>query len=75
MAIDGGFCPAARDDRVGSRASILTSQLPIEHWHEYLNEPTLADAIMDRPIHCSHKIHLQGKESMCERASKKTAKG
>ena len=63
------------DDRVGSRASIITSQLPIEHWHEYLNEPTLADAIMDRLIHCSHKIHLQGKESMRERASKKTAKG
>ena len=63
------------DDRVGSRASILTSHLPIEHWHEYLNEPTPADAIMDRLIHCSHKIHLQGKESMRERASKKAAKG
>ncbi|MGH7083974.1 MAG: IS21-like element helper ATPase IstB [Steroidobacteraceae bacterium] len=63
------------DDRVGSRASILTSQLPIEHWHEYLNDPTLADAIMDRLIHCSHKIHLQGKESMRERTSKKAAKG
>ena len=63
------------DDRVGSRASILTSQLPIEHWHEYLNDPTLADAIMDRLIHCSHKIHLHGKESMRERASKKAGKG
>jgi len=63
------------DDRVGSRASILTSQLPIEHWHEYLNDPTLADAIMDRLIHRSHKIHLQGKESMRERTSKKAAKG
>ena len=63
------------DDRVGSRASILASQLPIEHWHEYLNDPTLADAIMDRLIHCSHKIHLQGKESMRERVSKKAAKG
>ncbi len=30
------------DDRVGSRASILTSQLPIEHWHEYLNEPMVS---------------------------------
>ena len=38
-------------------------------------DPTLADAIMDRLIHCSHKIHLQGKESMRERASKKAAKG
>ena len=50
-------------------------QLPIEHWHEYLNDPTLADAIMDRLIHCSHKIHLHGKESMRERASKKAGKG
>jgi DNA replication protein DnaC len=63
------------DDRVGSRASILASQLPIEHWHEYLNDPTLADAIMDRLIHSSHKIHLHGKESMRERASKKAEKG
>ena len=63
------------DDRVGSRASILTSQLPIEHWHEYLNDPTLADAIMDRLIHCSHKIHLQGKESMRKRTSKKAGEG
>jgi len=64
------------DDRVGSRASIITSQLPIEHWHEYLNDPTLADAIMDRLVHCSHKIHLQGKESMRRRtaAGKESAK-
>ena len=57
------------DDRVGSRASILTSQLPIEHWHEYLNDPTLADAIMDRLVHCSHQIHLKGKESMRNRVA------
>ena len=62
------------DDRVGSRSSIVTSQLPIEHWHEYLNDPTLADAIMDRLIHRSHKIHLQGKESMRRRAGKHGSK-
>jgi DNA replication protein DnaC len=65
------------DDRVGSRASILVSQLPTEHWHEYLKEPTLADAIMDRLVHSSHRIHLQGKESMRKRighASKDGAK-
>jgi DNA replication protein DnaC len=55
------------DDRVGSRSSIITSQLPLEHWHEYLNDPTLADAIMDRLVHRSHKIHLHGKESMRKR--------
>jgi len=57
------------DDRVGSRSSIVASQLPIEHWHEYLNDPTLADAIMDRLVHRSHKIHLHIKESMRKRLS------
>jgi DNA replication protein DnaC len=57
------------DDRVGSRALIMTSQLPIEHWHEYIGDPTLADAILDRLMHRSHQIHLQGKESMRKRAA------
>jgi DNA replication protein DnaC len=62
------------DDRIGCRASIVTSQLPIEHWHEYLNDPTVADAILDRLVHRSHQIHLQGKESMRKRYAAKTAK-
>jgi DNA replication protein DnaC len=33
------------EDRHGSRASIVTSQLPVEHWHEGIGEPTLADAL------------------------------
>jgi len=37
------------DDRV-TRATVITSQLPIDHWHTYLNDPTLADAILDRAI-------------------------
>ena len=48
------------DDRVGSASSIITSQLPVKHWHEYLNDPTLADAILDRIVHNSHRIALQG---------------
>ena len=48
------------DDRVNSRSSIITSQLPIERWHEYLNDPTLADAILDRIVHRSHKLKLTG---------------
>lgn len=51
------------DDRVGARATVITSQLPIEHWHEYLGEPTLADAILDRILHSSHRLTLTG-ESM-----------
>jgi len=52
------------DDRGGLRATLITSQLPIEHWHEYIGDPTLADAILDRLVHRSHRIHLQVKESM-----------
>jgi IstB-like ATP binding protein len=52
------------DDRVGSRSTIICSQLPPKSWHEYLNDPTVADAIMDRLMHRSHKIHLESKESM-----------
>jgi DNA replication protein DnaC len=61
------------DDRVGTRATIITSQLPLEHWHEYIGDPTLADAILDRLVHRSHRIHLQGKESMRERTATKAA--
>ncbi len=38
------------------------------HWHEYIGDPTLADAILDRLIHSAHKIHLEG-ESMRKRAA------
>ncbi len=56
------------DDRVGTRSTLITSQLPLEHWHEYIGDPTLADAILDRLIHSAHKIHLEG-ESMRKRAA------
>ncbi len=51
------------DDRVGSRATLITSQLPVTAWHAWLEEPTLADAILDRIVHGSHKMALKG-ESM-----------
>lgn len=48
------------DDRVGTRSTIITSQLPVEHWHAWLNDPTLADAILDRLVHQAHKFALKG---------------
>ncbi len=48
------------DDRTTARSTILTSQLPIEHWHAWLNDPTVADAILDRLVHRSHRIALKG---------------
>ena len=52
------------DDRIGTRSTLITSQLPINAWHTYLNDPTLADAILDRVVHSSHKIELKGTRSM-----------
>lgn len=62
------------DDRVGVRSTLVTSQLPIENWHDYIGDPTLADAILDRLIHSAHKIHLEGRESMRKHAAASTAK-
>lgn len=49
------------DDRYASRATVVTSQFPVEHWHQALGDPTLADAILDRLVHNAHRIKLQGK--------------
>lgn len=57
------------DDRVGSKATLITSQLPVNSWHEWLNDPTLADAILDRIVHSAHKIGLKG-ESMRRKQAK-----
>ena len=54
------------DDRIGTRSTLITSQLPVKDWHTYLNDPTLADAILDRVVHSSHKISLKATKSMRE---------
>ena len=51
------------EDRHGSRSTLITSQLPVSSWHDYLNEPTLADALLDRLLSGAHRIDLKG-ESM-----------
>jgi DNA replication protein DnaC len=48
------------DDRVGTRSTLITSQLPVTAWHAWLDDPTLADAILDRIVHSSHRIALKG---------------
>lgn len=48
------------EERHAKRAIIITSQLPVGAWHQYLNEPTIADAIMDRLTAREHRIELQG---------------
>jgi len=48
------------DDRHGTRSTIITSQLPVQHWHEAIGDPTLADAILDRLVHQAHTLNLTG---------------
>jgi hypothetical protein len=48
------------EDRYGNRSTIITSQLPPSKWHEYLGDPTVADAILDRLLHNAHRIVLKG---------------
>ena len=57
------------DDRFNVRSTLVTSQLPIQDWHQHLGDPTLADAILDRLVHNAYKINLKG-ESMRKRKSK-----
>ena len=51
------------DDRHGRASTIVTSQIPVEHWHDVIGDPTLGDAILDRLVHNAHRLQLAG-ESM-----------
>ena len=48
------------EDRNGRGATLVTSQVPVEQWHEVIGEPTLADAILDRLVHNAHRLNLTG---------------
>ena len=61
------------EDRHGSASTVITSQLRVEHWHEVIGDPTIADAILDRLVHNAHKIMLQG-DSMRKKKSSLTQK-
>ena len=59
------------EDRHQRRSTLITSQLPVKHWHEIIADPTLADAILDRFVHNAYKLVLKG-ESMRKKLSKLT---
>ncbi len=48
------------EDRYGTGSTIITSQLPVASWHQVIDEPTFADAILDRLIHKTHRPPLDG---------------
>lgn len=59
------------EDRHGRCATLIASQLPIEHWHEYIGEATIADAVLDRLLHGAHRLSLTG-DSMRKTKAKLT---
>jgi DNA replication protein DnaC len=77
---DWGLAPldaAARHDlleileeRYGRRSTIVTSQIPVDKWHDLIGDPTYADAILDRIVHNAHRINLAGHSLRRSRASK-----
>jgi DNA replication protein DnaC len=51
------------EDRYNRKSTIVVSQVPSDHWHEIIGDPTIADAILDRLVHNAHKLHLKTKIS------------
>lgn len=51
------------EDRYNRKSTIVVSQIPSDHWHEIIGDPTIADAILDRLVHNAHKLHLKTKIS------------
>ena len=56
------------EERYGRRSTIITSQPPVETWHDLIGEPTYADAILDRIVHNAHRIELDGETIRKNRA-------
>jgi len=60
------------DDRHERGSTIVTSQLPVDHWHEVIGDPTIVDAVLDRLVHNAHRLVPKG-ESLRKRAAKTLA--
>ena len=61
------------EERYGCRSTMVTSQLPVDRWHDVIGDPTYADAILDRLVHNAHRIQLTG-ESMRRTRGKQNQK-
>ena len=58
------------EERYGRRSTIITSQIPVDKWHDVIGDPTYADAILDRLVHNAHRINLTGHSLRRSRANK-----
>ena len=63
------------EERYGRRSTIITSQIPVDKWHELIGDPTYADAILDRIVHNAQRINLTGHSLRRARANKASKEG
>lgn len=56
------------EDRHGARSTVVTSQMPVENWHDYIANPTIADAVLDRLVHNAHRVTMKGPSRRTEKA-------
>jgi DNA replication protein DnaC len=63
------------DERYQTRATLLTSQLPVAKWHGQIGDPTVADSILDRLVHAAHRLDLQGESIRKTRAGRNKKDG
>lgn len=59
------------EDRYDRGSTVMTSQLPVAKWHDYISDPSVADALLDRVVHNAYKIELKGPSRRKENAQKK----
>lgn len=60
------------EDRYGRSSTVITSQLPIAKWHEWIGDPTVADAVLDRIVHNAYKLDLRGSSKRKEKTTPAT---
>jgi len=67
--LEGRLLLEVFEDRYGERSTIIAAQLPVSNWHGLFEDSTVADAVLDRVVHNSHRFELQGR-SMRAKADK-----
>jgi DNA replication protein DnaC len=60
------------EDRYGRASTVITSQLPVAKWHEWIGDPTVADAVLDRIVHNAYKLDVRGNSKRKEKATNQT---
>jgi len=61
------------EERYGHRSTVVTSQLPVDKWHEVIGNPTYADAVLDRLVHNAQRVELAGESLRRKRPQRSAA--